>query len=261
MRTTTARHAVTMNVRILFTTTGHTGHLLPLLPFAHAAARAGHDVLVATQRSRLAAVERAGVAGAPFTDAPPERWRPILQRVAALPVGVADALVLRDGFADVAARSALPDLLALADAWRPDVIVRESFEFAGGLVAEARGIPLARLGLGLEQSEEWATAHAAPAVDALRAGLGLAPDPAGAALRRAPYLTLVPAAFEVPETRRARPGAPLPRGTARAARRRRPATGRSSTSASARSPGACRSSPTCTVPRSPRSLRSPRGCS
>jgi hypothetical protein len=31
-------------VRILFTTTGHAGHALPLVPFARACLRAGHDV-------------------------------------------------------------------------------------------------------------------------------------------------------------------------------------------------------------------------
>jgi len=192
-------------VRILFTTSGHAGHLIPLLPFAHAAARAGHDVLVATQRSRMAAVERAGIAAAGFPDAPEERWHPLLARLATLPVGEADALALRDGFAGLLAPAALPDLLRLVAGWRPDLVVRESFEFAGGLAAEAHGVPLARIGLGLEQSEEWAIAHAAPAVDAQRGALGLRPDPRGDVLRGAPYLTLVPNALEVPGARQPAP--------------------------------------------------------
>ena len=57
-------------MRVLFTTTGNPGHLLPLVPLAHACRRAGHDVLVATQRARGAIVEQAGLPLVPFDDPP-----------------------------------------------------------------------------------------------------------------------------------------------------------------------------------------------
>ena len=64
-------------MRILFTTTGHAGHLLPVLPFARAAAGAGHDVLIAAQRSRTAEIERAGLTAAPVAEADPAAWAPV----------------------------------------------------------------------------------------------------------------------------------------------------------------------------------------
>jgi hypothetical protein len=52
-------------VRVLFTTTGHSGHLLPLVPLAHACEQAGHDVVVVTHSSRAEAVERVGLTARP----------------------------------------------------------------------------------------------------------------------------------------------------------------------------------------------------
>ena len=48
-------------LRILLTTTGHAGHVLPLVPFARAWQRAGHEVLVAAPRERTGVVEQAGL--------------------------------------------------------------------------------------------------------------------------------------------------------------------------------------------------------
>ena len=43
-------------MRLLFTTTGHAGHVLPLVPLARACLRAGHEIRVAAPRSRGAVV-------------------------------------------------------------------------------------------------------------------------------------------------------------------------------------------------------------
>ena len=108
--------------------------------------------------------------------------------------------MLAEGFAGLMVDAALPDTLALIEAWRPDVVVRETFEFAGALAAERLGIPVARVALGLQRTEAWAIAGAAPGLAAARARIGLAPDPRGDALRRAPALTATPAALEAPFT-------------------------------------------------------------
>jgi UDP:flavonoid glycosyltransferase YjiC (YdhE family) len=47
-------------VRILFTFAGGTGHLLPLVPLARAAERAGHVVAFAGQDGMVATIARAG---------------------------------------------------------------------------------------------------------------------------------------------------------------------------------------------------------
>ena len=187
-------------MRVLFTTTGHAGHVLPMLPFAHAAAGAGHDVLVATQHSRTGAVEAAGLAAAPVAEADPEDWAPVQAALRDTPMAEANRRMLAEGFGGLMLDAALPDTLALVEDWRPHLVVRETFEFAGALAAERHGVPVARVALGLQRTEAWAAASAAPGLAAARERLGLAPDPRGARLRRGSVLTAVPAVLETPFT-------------------------------------------------------------
>lgn len=49
-------------MRVLFATTAAAGHFRPLVPFAEACRRAGHDVLMAGQAGAAPAAERAGFA-------------------------------------------------------------------------------------------------------------------------------------------------------------------------------------------------------
>jgi UDP:flavonoid glycosyltransferase YjiC (YdhE family) len=180
------------------TTRGSAGHVMPLAPFGHACLRAGHEVLVAAQRQHRANVERAGLAFAPVADPPAHEWMPLLEEFGRLDVEAAQARMVGDFFAGIDVRAALPGQRALVEAWRPDVIVRESWEFASTLVAELYGIPLVRVGLGLAAVEEQSVLQAAPRVDAARAELGLPADPSGDRLRDAPYLTVVPEPLEDP---------------------------------------------------------------
>jgi UDP:flavonoid glycosyltransferase YjiC (YdhE family) len=129
-------------MRILFATTRGAGHVGPLVPFAHACLAAGHEVRVAAAPSAEGHVKRAGL---PFAalDEPDEAimddtWARV--RAAQTPLEQA-IIVFEDVFAGEFARSALPKMLQLADRWLPDVIVRETCEFASALAAEAIGVP------------------------------------------------------------------------------------------------------------------------
>src|SRR4051812_29303106 len=102
-------------MRVLFTTTGFSGHLLPLVPFARACLRAGHDVLVAAPQSRRGAVERLGLRCAPFGDAPAEEQQRRMAAVAALAPEVAHRDVIANGFARSLGRTALPGLIEIVD--------------------------------------------------------------------------------------------------------------------------------------------------
>ena len=186
-------------VRVLFTSTGGAGHLLPLVPFARACARAGHDVLVATQRSRTGLVEQSGLTAAPFDDAPSEEVGPLMGSLPRLSHEEANRRVIGELFGRIDTRAALPGLGATIEDWRPGVIVREPAEFAGLLLAERHGIPHAQASIGLTAVEDIFLPIAAPAVDALGAGLGLAADPELARARAAPRLTLTPPLLELPE--------------------------------------------------------------
>jgi UDP:flavonoid glycosyltransferase YjiC (YdhE family) len=185
-------------MRVLLTTRGSAGHVLPLAPFGHACLRAGHEVLVAAQPQHRANVGRAGLAFCATADPPAEQWMPLMAQFGALGLEQANARMISEFFARIDTRAALAPLRAVVEKWRPDVIVRESWEFASTLVAELYEVALVRVGLGLAAMEELAVRLAAPAIDEQRAALGLAPDPDGARLRDTPYLTAVPEPLDDP---------------------------------------------------------------
>jgi UDP:flavonoid glycosyltransferase YjiC (YdhE family) len=187
-----------VGVRVLLTSTPGSGHLGPLFPFAHALRRAGHEVLVAAPVSAQKRVERAGLAYLSFADPLNVHLGSYWQAARAAPPEEANEIIVGQVFGGVRARAALSGIELAMDAWRPHVVLRESCEFAGAIAAEAREIPVARVGIGLAQTEDYAIRTAAPVLEDLRAWVGLAPDPEGRRLEETPYLTLTPAALEAP---------------------------------------------------------------
>lgn len=198
-------------MRVLLTTRGSSGHLIPLAPIARACREAGHEVLVSTQAQHRANVEREGLPFAELADPPAEEWMPMLAEFGRLGIDAADKRMIGEFFAGVDTRAALPGLLAIIDDWKPDLIVRESWEFASTIAGELRGIPLARVALGLASVEERTLEYAAAELDAVRVAHGLAPDPEGERLRGVPYLTMTPEPLDAgseavaPEVHRFRP--------------------------------------------------------
>lgn len=183
-------------MRVLLTTRGSAGHVLPLVPVAHACVAAGHEVLVAAQNQHRANVERARLPFAPVSDPPREEWMPLMGSFADLDLDRANALMIGEFFADIDTRAALPGLLRIAETWQPDVLVRESWEFASTIAADLLGIPLVRVGLGLASVEEFSVKLAAAPLDAARVRAGLPSDPSGERLAAAPYLTQMPELVE-----------------------------------------------------------------
>jgi UDP:flavonoid glycosyltransferase YjiC (YdhE family) len=179
-------------MRVLVTTTGYPGHLLPLVPFARACARHGHDVCVVGPRSRGAIARQMGLEFCGCADPPEDEVLRVVASAAQLGRGAGHARMMAEGFGRVATRAALTDLLQMVGAWRPDVVVRESQEFAGAVAAERHGVAHARVALGLARTEADTLAFAAAAVDEVRAELRLPADPDAQRLRAAPSLTLVP---------------------------------------------------------------------
>jgi len=128
-------------VRILMTAEPSFGHVNPVLPLARAAQRAGHDVVVATGAELTDHVRRHGLpvwqvgrsradVDVRFRAANPDLDRlGFEQRVARM----ADGLFVQ------AADDRIPDLLARTAEWRPDVVISETGELAGAVVAARTG--------------------------------------------------------------------------------------------------------------------------
>jgi UDP:flavonoid glycosyltransferase YjiC (YdhE family) len=172
--------------------------------------------MVAAQRQHRGNIERTGLAFTPVDDPPKREWMPLMAQFERLSVEAANARMVGEFFAEIDTRAAMPRLRAIVEGWQPDIIVRESWEFASALVAELYDVPLARVGLGLAAGEELSIRLTAEPLDRARAAIGLPPDPAGDRLRDAPYLTMVPQALEDPAvalpttTHRFAPGSPAP---------------------------------------------------
>lgn len=177
-------------MRVLFVTRGSSGHLMPLVPLARAAERAGHEVLVAAQRGLAANVERTGLPLAPFDGPPEAEWRAIVAEAATADIETAHDRMIADYFGRMDTVAALPRLRRTVEEWRPDAIVRDSWEFASTIVAEERGLPLTRVGLGVAAME----AQTVRLVEPVLAELGLPPG----RLDATPYVTTMPEALEDP---------------------------------------------------------------
>jgi UDP:flavonoid glycosyltransferase YjiC (YdhE family) len=175
-------------LRILVTTTGHAGHVLPLLPFVRAWQSSGHQVLVAAPRSRADLVRRAGFALRTFDEPDEEALGALWADTLEAQPDEANEIVIGRIFAGAKKRAALPGILTAIADWRPDVIVRESYEFAAVLAAEHHGLPHVRVGAGLASTEELVTDIAVAAAADLPAD----------AIRDAPCLSLNPPALDDP---------------------------------------------------------------
>jgi UDP:flavonoid glycosyltransferase YjiC (YdhE family) len=184
-------------MRILFATTRGAGHVGPLVPFAHACVAAGHEIIVAAAPSTAPHIQRAGLPFAPLGEPDEAVMAEIWGRVrAASTSDEAGKIVFEEVFAGEFARSALPGLLDLAGRWLPDVIVRETCEFASVLAAESIGVPDVHVACFLTALNEREFDLYGP-MSRLRAEFGF-----GALRRdrsREPYLTLAPRSLEHPD--------------------------------------------------------------
>lgn len=119
-------------MRILVTAAPFHGHVNAVLPMARAAHGAGHDVVVATGADLAADVSRRGLTTWSIGPTSTES-------------GVPQSLT--DFWESAAVRAA--DLLPLAAAWRPDVVIAEELELAGPVLAARHNCDLLVHDLGI----------------------------------------------------------------------------------------------------------------
>lgn len=165
-------------MRILFTTIAASGHFHPLVPLARAAEAAGHEVAFATGGSFCPAIQAAGFrcfsAGFDYGGQPLDAWFPEMREL----TGEAFVqFVARRIRIEAQAKRMVPDLLTLAEAWPPDLIVRDAAEYGGCVAAEVLGIPHASVRTAYSPSCFVRRLMIASELTALRTAHGLPPDP------------------------------------------------------------------------------------
>jgi UDP:flavonoid glycosyltransferase YjiC (YdhE family) len=133
-------------MRALFTVQPSVGHLHPLIPVANALSDAGHEVAVCSSSSFRSEVEAFGLehlgAGLDWHTSDRSTWKAFPPMP---PPGPEFAKFVVTMFADITARHMVPDLLAIAGGWKPDLVIREGMEYGGCIVAECLGIPHASI--------------------------------------------------------------------------------------------------------------------
>ena len=142
-------------MRVRCSTTAGDGHFGPLKVLAQACRAAGHEVRVAAPASFAAAVQRAGLDHAPFADAPAAAMGEVFESLPRMSPVDANRTVMADVFGRLDAQAAFPDVLAVVDAWRPDVVLREPAELGSLAAAEAAGVPHAEVAIGVAALMEW----------------------------------------------------------------------------------------------------------
>jgi UDP:flavonoid glycosyltransferase YjiC (YdhE family) len=182
-------------MRILFATTRSAGHFGPLVPFAHAARRAGHDVLVSAPLSAAGMVGRAGLKLRAHDDPPEAEVSQVIAMARRLSPVEANGLVFGEVFAGFHARSALPGLLATMRAYEPDVVVGEIAECASPLAAEKLGIPHVPVDIVLAFDSRPIWPYLVAGMARLRRFAGLPPE---AAVPPTPVLTQCPPSMAPP---------------------------------------------------------------
>ncbi|HVF04122.1 MAG TPA: nucleotide disphospho-sugar-binding domain-containing protein [Frankiaceae bacterium] len=130
--------------RVLIATTAGLGHLLPLLRLGRALRAHGAEVhwVVGPSRCAMLAAEGFDVTPGGLDERP--RFAEYLRRHPEA-AAISGPEKRRHGFAHmfggVAAPAMAPDLLAAAEEWRPDVVVRDAAELSAPLVAARLGVP------------------------------------------------------------------------------------------------------------------------
>ncbi len=169
------------------------GHFLPLVPLASAFRDRGDEVAVATAASFAPRVEAAGLQSIPAgidQRALEAQFAPHRAEIGTMPFPERRPHGFSRRFALLDAPARVVDLRRQAEAWKPDLIVHESAELAGPLVAAVLGIASVHHSFG-RMIPIAAIDAAASIATAMWDEAGIAPEPA-AGLFRGPFVDICP---------------------------------------------------------------------
>jgi N-glycosyltransferase len=194
-------------MRVLLTSVPVYSHLVPtVVPVARALQAAGHEVVVATGWALAGDLDRFGVAHRPmprmlapsqFPSDPGTARRmwfspdgKALPELEELGRTAGPGAVVGRIFAGPAAELAAQDMLSVLSDFRPDLVVRESTEFGGYLVAEKLGVPCVALdGAPLQVTRD---PGLLPWLNESRAAVGLPPVDDTSSLTRELWVSWLP---------------------------------------------------------------------
>ena len=189
-------------MKFLLTTHPGIGHLHPMVPIAQALEGAGHEVAFASAPGFCERIESSGFvafpAGLDWLESRSEQTFPELREMA---IEQQHLWFLTEVFAGSAARKMIPDLFAICERWRPDIIVRNDYEFAGCVVAERIGIPHATIGVDLLISVALLESLIGAQLAGLREIAGLPSQSPMDMLYRYLYLSLMPPGYQFNDSR------------------------------------------------------------
>jgi UDP:flavonoid glycosyltransferase YjiC (YdhE family) len=170
-------------MRVLFSSTRGAGHFNPLVPFARAFERAGHELLFAGPPPLADPVEKAGFDFWQFDSPADDELGPVWARVPELPQDEQNEVVVRDIFGRLNTAAALPRMRAVFEEWGPELVLHDPNEYSSALTAEENGVMHARVAIGLSSVEELGLGIVAQILDA-------------DVLRRSPYLSVFPPSLD-----------------------------------------------------------------
>jgi UDP:flavonoid glycosyltransferase YjiC (YdhE family) len=172
-------------MRVLIASTHGAGHFGPLVPFADAYLRNGDEVLVVGPPTLDARDYPFRVGASPPENELATLWSTLHEQ----PSGQSEVIVVGTIFAELNVNAMLPTFEAVIEEWKPDLILRETNEYASAIAAERHGIAHVRVSIGLALAEDAALSIASPQLEDVAPGIT-------AAIAASPYLTLFPESLD-----------------------------------------------------------------
>jgi UDP:flavonoid glycosyltransferase YjiC (YdhE family) len=195
------RHAA-RSVNILVTTQPAHGHFRPLLPLIAALREGGHDVRAAASAAFAHVVEAEGLRAEAAGLAWLESDRSTIPRelLPSPDITTIEAYFAHQ-FVRMTAERLARDVVALADTWRPDAILRETTEFGGLLAGQALAVPVVAVQAGSPSLiTPSVLAAVGTALDEVRLRMRLSPDPDLTSIRSEVTIAFAPPALHDPMT-------------------------------------------------------------
>ncbi|MFI6760314.1 glycosyltransferase [Micromonospora sp. NPDC050417] len=184
-------------MRILFSAVALFGHVLPMVPLARAARGAGHEVALVTGPEMVGKVD----SELPILSAGPTLPAMVdeAERRSGLRLGVHGVPGQIEFFAAARVDLTIDEAVAAAREWKPDLVVCETSDNVGPLLATQLGVPWSRIAYGPRMEPETVRLVAEKVAPRYEAR-GLTQRPAVAYLDPCP-LSLQPAGWEPPAPR------------------------------------------------------------